>query len=94
MRIDQGPTIEEIRQSVRTGRVVKFWNVHGKEIRGVVLSARFDHELNRAVLVLEEEDSHMLCFVRYRYVGRWSCGDIVKWQVQRNQIEELRREAS
>ena len=94
MRIDKGPGIEEIRQSVRTGKVVKFSNIHGKEIQGVVLSARFDHELNRAVVVLEEEDTHMLCFVRYRHLGRWTCGDIVKWQVERNQIEELRREAS
>ncbi len=94
MRIDQGPTIEEIRQSVSTGKLVKFSNIHGKEIRGVVLSAQFDHELDRGVLVLEEESTRLLCFVRYRCFRRGSCGDLVKWQVERNQIEELHREAS
>ncbi len=94
MRIDKSPAIEEIRQSIRTGKVVKFCNNHGKEIQGVVLSALLDHELNRAVVVLEEQDTRMLFFARYRHLGRWTCGDIVKWQVERNQIEELRREAS
>ncbi len=94
MRIEKGPAIEEIRESINTGKVVTFGCHDAKHVQGVVLSAVFDHELNRAAVVLEEVDTHMLFFARYRQVDHWTCGDIVKWEVERNQIEELRRKAS
>lgn len=95
MRIDQGPTLEEIRESVRTGKVLRFTTVHGEEMRGVAVSARIDHQSGRVMLVLEEAATGMLAFARYLRRGqRWSCGDIVLWRVGRSQVEELRREAS
>ena len=94
MRIEKGPAIEEIRQSINTGKVVIFGCHGGKQVQGVVLSGVLDHELNRVAVVLEEVDTHMLFFARYRQVDHWTCGDIVKWDVERNQIEDLRRKAS
>lgn len=93
MRIDYGPGLEEIRDSVRNGTTVKFSNIRGEEVRGVVLEARAESKVGRVSLVLEEIGTGLVFFARYRIGGKWSCGDIVSWKLTRNDIEELRRSA-
>jgi len=93
MRIDYGPGLDEIRDSVRNGSIVRFSNIRGEEVRGLVLDARVESKIGRVALVLEEIGTGLVFFARYRVGGKWSCGDIVSWQLKRNDIEELRRSA-
>lgn len=93
MRIDYGPGLDEIRDSVRNGTIVKFSNIRNEEVRGVVLDARVETRTGRVALVMEECGTRLVFFARYRKGDKWSCGDIVSWKLTRNDIEELRRSA-
>lgn len=94
MRIDRGPTLDEIRDSVANGTLVTFSNVNGEQVRGGVLDAKLDRGIGRVSLVLEESETGLVWFARYRYGNvRWSCGDIGTWNLKRTEIEHLKREA-
>jgi len=93
MRIDSGPSFDEIRDSVENGKVVSFRSIRGEEVRGVVLDAKVDPERGRAVLMVEEQSTGTVHFARYTHRGgRWSCGDVVSWHLTRSAIQELRKE--
>ncbi len=94
MRIDRGPTLDEIRESVQNGAIVTFSNVNGEKVRGRVIDAKLDHGIGRVSLMLEEYDTGLVWFARYRYGNvRWSCGDIGTWHLKRSEIEDLRQTA-
>lgn len=95
MRIDRGPSLEDIRCSVMDGRIVTFLSMHGDKVRGKVLDAKLDAGIGRVALTLEEEQTGLIWFARYRYGSvRWQCGDISTWHLRRSDIEDLSRYAS
>lgn len=92
MRIDHGPSLEDIRCSVMDGRIVTFISMHGDKVRGKVLDAKLDPGIGRVALTLEEEQTGLIWFARYRYGSvRWQCGDICTWHLRRSDIEDLSR---
>ena len=93
MRIDRGPTLEEIRSSVENGRIVSFRCMSGEEVRGNVLDAKLDHAIGRVALVMEQQNTGLIWFARYRYGSvRWQCGDLSTWNLRRGDIEEVSHE--
>lgn len=92
MRIDCGPSFEEIRDSIQNGTVVTFRSNRGEQLHGVILDAKLDRESGRAALMVEELGTATVYFGRYSYRGeRRCCGDLVTWRLNLNEIEELRR---
>jgi hypothetical protein len=55
-----------------------------------VVEAKLDPGIGRVALVLEEEQTGLVWFARYRY-GRIGCctGDIATWKLRRCDIEKL-----
>lgn len=92
MRIDQGPSLAELRLSSENGTVVEFRNFNGKRVRGRVLDGRLDAGAGRVNLVLEEDHTGLVWFARYRW-GSVGCasGDIVTWNLKRTELEDLAR---
>ena len=90
MRIDRGPSLSEIRMSVIEGIIVEFANENGEQVRGKVVEAKPDQGVGRVALVLEEDQTGLIWFARYRY-GRIECGagDIATWKLRRCDIENL-----
>ncbi len=94
MRIDRGPSLDEIKSSFMNGTIVTFTSMHGDRIRGTVLDAKLDPGIGRVALMLEEEKSALIWFARYRYGSvRWQCGDIGTWNLRRSDIENLSRDS-
>jgi hypothetical protein len=90
MRIDGSPSLAEIRSSIMDGTVVVFFNHCGEQVRGKVLDAKLDPEVGRVALALEEERTGLVWFARYCYGSvRCASGDIVTWNLRRNQIENM-----
>lgn len=93
MRIDSGPTFDEIRDSVKNGKIVTFRSLRREEVRGVAVDAKVDLEKGRAALMVEEQTTGAVYFSRYSHPsGLWSCGEPVSWHLMRDAIQELRRE--
>lgn len=92
MRIDFGPDLNEIRESVENGKTVTFRNMQGDQVCGIVVDAKVDPELGRTALTVEESNSGTVYFARYTYQSeKRSCGDIVTWHLKLEDIQELRR---
>ncbi len=90
MRIDRGPSLDELRLSAEAGSVVEFRNGNGDRIRGRVLDGRLDPGIGRVNLVLEEDRTGLIWFARYRKISL-ACvsGDIVTWNLKRRDLEDL-----
>jgi hypothetical protein len=90
MRIDQGPSLAEIRSSAENGAVVEFGNRNGERVRGRVLEGRLDPGIGRVNLVLEEDRTGLIWFARYRWASiHCATGDIITWNLKSDELEEL-----
>ena len=90
MRIERGPSLEDIRQSAENGTIVEFADGNGRQVRGRVVDSQLGAGIGRVKIALVEERTGLVWFSRYHYgaLGR-PAGEISPANLKRADIKGL-----